>query len=72
MGTMNVINIGLISFCVGVGLSRIIVKKNKDSKNSEILKTVRGKIVFGSLFGIIGATLYLVVQVWGRCGLDSR
>ena len=66
MGTMNVmsvINIGVISFCVGFGLSRIIVrnKDTKDTKNGGILKTVRGKIAFGSLFGIVGVTLYLVV-----------
>ena len=63
MSVMSVINIGVISFCVGLGLSRIMVRnKNvKDNKDSGILKTVRGKIVFGSLFSIIGVTLYLVV-----------
>ena len=60
MGMMSVINVGLISFCVGVGLSRIIAK-SKDVKNSRILKTVKSKIAFGSLFGIIGMTLYLIV-----------
>ena len=63
VSVMSVINIGVISFCVGLGLSRIMVRnKNvKDNKDSGILKTVRGKIVFGSLFSIIGVTLYLVV-----------